>query len=344
MADPLAALEVLDVLEVGPARVERNAVVTPYRVAGAAGEAVHELAYRYDEDVFDPSSESDVNLASMITAQVAVNYGLFAKRLVFQGPFDDEDQRFLRAMLANTAREIFVKKFLQPNPFLDDAVRHLPPVKASSYVRGEVVFSGSGGVRPAARPAADGHGMRYAVLSSGGKDSLLSYGLLHELGHEVHPIFLNESGRHWFTALNAYRDFFDFCHRNLVDGGRLSLQTIAAVAPDLSAPFIAEKIFPDSELPLIWEPIAAAEEKFELTALRNDGEHYYRTLRIWERNLAARRQQAVALVGEVMVADFQRYLRLSAAGFGTRLVCLLRMSFLKRSGGAGWAALSRNLA
>jgi hypothetical protein len=43
------------------------------------------------------------------------------------------------------------------------------------------------------------------VLSSGGKDSLLTFGLLHELGLEVHPLFVNESGRHWFTALNAYR-------------------------------------------------------------------------------------------------------------------------------------------
>ena len=27
------------------------------------------------------------------------------------------------------------------------------------------------------------------------------------MGFEVHPIFINESGRHWFTALNAYRHF-----------------------------------------------------------------------------------------------------------------------------------------
>jgi creatinine amidohydrolase/Fe(II)-dependent formamide hydrolase-like protein len=48
---------------------------------------------------------------------------------------------------------------------------------------------------------------RHCILSSGGKDSLLSYGLINEIGREVHPIFVNESGRHWFTALNAYRHF-----------------------------------------------------------------------------------------------------------------------------------------
>jgi creatinine amidohydrolase/Fe(II)-dependent formamide hydrolase-like protein/7-cyano-7-deazaguanine synthase in queuosine biosynthesis len=48
---------------------------------------------------------------------------------------------------------------------------------------------------------------KHAILSSGGKDSLLSYAVLSEAGVETHPIFINESGRHWLTALNAYRHF-----------------------------------------------------------------------------------------------------------------------------------------
>jgi len=46
-----------------------------------------------------------------------------------------------------------------------------------------------------------------AILASGGKESLLSEGLLREIGYETHPIFVNESGKHWFTALNAYRHY-----------------------------------------------------------------------------------------------------------------------------------------
>lgn len=130
--------------------------------------------------------------------------------------------------------------------------------------------------------------------------------------------------------LQAYRDFFDFCHRMLVDGGRLSIQTIAYVKPRTYVPALISKIFPESELPLTWEPIAAAEDKFELLALRNDADHYYRTLRQWERNLAACRDEAVALVGEETVANFQQYLRVSAFGFKRNHICLLRMSFAKR--------------
>jgi cyclopropane-fatty-acyl-phospholipid synthase len=139
--------------------------------------------------------------------------------------------------------------------------------------------------------------------------------------------------------LQAYCDFFAFCHRMLVDGGRLSIQTIAYVQPTQNVigkylgsypALISEKIFPESELPLIWEPIAAAEGKFELLALRNDSDHYYRTLRQWDRNLTACRSEAVNLVGEEKVSDFQQYLRVSAFGFKRGHICLLRMSFVKR--------------
>jgi cyclopropane-fatty-acyl-phospholipid synthase len=134
------------------------------------------------------------------------------------------------------------------------------------------------------------------------------------------------------SKLAAYRDFFAFCDRALVSRGRLSLQTIAyGLTPRDVDPFIFERIFPESELPLIWEPIVAADGKFELMSLRNDREHYFRTLRLWERNLNARRDEAVAIVGEAVFTDFRRYLRDSAAGFQSGLACLLRMSFAKLS-------------
>ena len=158
-------------------------------------------------------------------------------------------------------------------------------------------------------------------------DAIISIGAFE---HFVHP------GMGGAAKLEAYREFFAWCDGVLVPGGRLSLQTIAYPAPPSEAvrrqsAFIAQRIFPESDLPLIWEPAAAAEGHFELCALRNDREHYFRTLRHWERNLAAQHDAAVALVGEAEVADFRRYLRESAAAFKLGVVCLLRMSFVKRS-------------
>jgi creatinine amidohydrolase/Fe(II)-dependent formamide hydrolase-like protein len=208
--DPLGILTVIDRLEVGPVRVERARLIAPYTVTRGNRSESFDLIYRFGEDVFDPSDPVAQNLASMIAAQVAVNYGLFCREIAFRGPFDEADQSFLSDMIQNTAREIFVKKFLSPNAYLVGPAALLPPVKREAYSRAKLLFDAwSGEPRPAAAERTAGQWRidrsRHAVLSSGGKDSLLSYGLLREIGRETHPIFVNESGRHWFTALNAYR-------------------------------------------------------------------------------------------------------------------------------------------
>lgn len=130
--------------------------------------------------------------------------------------------------------------------------------------------------------------------------------------------------------LAAYREFFDFCHGALKPGGRLSIQTIAYVGNGFTLPdLIANQIFPESELPLAWEPIAAAEH-FELLEVTNDREGYDRTLRLWQRSLTAHEKEAEAIVGKATVERFQSYLKLSAMGFRRGDICLLRMSFLRR--------------
>ncbi|UCG81845.1 MAG: creatininase family protein [Desulfobacterales bacterium] len=173
-----------------------------------------ELAYRFEDDVFLPEELASLNLASMLSVQVAFNYGLFCDEIVLHGWFDNYDRRFIEDMMRNTAREIFVKKFLQPNRFLHGAASELAPVKRESYLQARLTFVDDE-VLPFVqyvkdqkrRPTWRVEPSRHAVLSSGGKDSLLTFGVLREMGCEVDPIFVNESGKHWFTALGAYRHF-----------------------------------------------------------------------------------------------------------------------------------------
>jgi creatinine amidohydrolase/Fe(II)-dependent formamide hydrolase-like protein len=213
---PLDALVVIDRLEVGPVRLEPQRLVAPYRVIQGDQSNTFDYIYRFEESVFDPAEADSQNLAAMMAAQPALNYGLFCREIVFHGIFDNQDRRFLRAMAENTAREVYVKKFLEPNPFLTGEAAHLPAVKKKSYTAARLVFAGPGrhGAGHAAWRLWPTRNDRYCVLSSGGKDSLLSYGLIHDIlqdgsnpSGEVHPVFVNESGRHWFTALNAYRHF-----------------------------------------------------------------------------------------------------------------------------------------
>ncbi len=203
----LEELLVIDQLTVGPVRIEPRRIVAPYTLlTNDQQTSSNDLIYTYDEIVFQPEKAEDQNLASMITAQLALNYGLFCKKIVFNGLFNGVDRRFLLDMMENTSREIYVNKLLCPNFFLEEAFQSLPVLKQKRYTQAEVHFvntSFSSEVPEHVTWNTDYQ--KHCVLSSGGKDSLLSYGLLREADKEVHPIFGNESGRHWFTALNAYR-------------------------------------------------------------------------------------------------------------------------------------------
>lgn len=210
--DPLDLLGVIQRLEIGPPVIEKRRITAPYKLTRNGEKDTIELVYRFEEDLFVPDDRDSTNLASMISSQVALNYGLFCDEIILNGVFDDIDRRFIIEMARNTAREIFVKKILEKNPFLQGEVTEITPIKRKSYLRAKVVFKDE--KRRLSRKRGDDtflswkpHPDRYAILSSGGKDSLLSFGLMREMGYECHPIFVNESGRHWFTALNAYHYF-----------------------------------------------------------------------------------------------------------------------------------------
>jgi len=202
----LAPLQVIDHLKVGPVSLSPNRLSMPYTVVQNGVTHSNELVYKYEEPVFDPDQPASQQLASVIGAQLALNYGLFCRKLTFDGLFSTADQRFLLDMLENTSREIMVMKFYRPNPFLLPTVNNLPVQQQKRYTQAKVEFINTRfeqSVLPQEEWGTDHN--KCCVLSSGGKDSLLSYAMLKEIGMEVHPIFGNESGRHWFTALNGYR-------------------------------------------------------------------------------------------------------------------------------------------
>ncbi len=210
----LKILQTISKLEVGPVIVEKNKITSFYKVTLPDGkEDQTELIYRFEEDIFEPNEPESINLATIITAQVALNYGLFCNEIIFHGPFDKIDQKFIEDMAKNTAKEIFVKKFLEPNPFLIGEAAKLPPIKLDSYLQAKLIFkefktsTEESSISQAKYQPWSTEQDKYTILSSGGKDSLLSFGLIKEINKDTHPIFINESGRHWFTALNAYRYF-----------------------------------------------------------------------------------------------------------------------------------------
>jgi uncharacterized NAD-dependent epimerase/dehydratase family protein len=196
---------VFDALEIGPAVISSDRFKVPYSIKRGGTVETFNLMYRYGEDVFDPDDPDTRNLVHMIAAQVALNYGLFCHEIIFHGPYDSTDRQLIEQMIENTSSEIYVKKFLEPNLFLEKSFPPASVLKQSSYSNAKVVFPDE--LYHADKTQWDGKENSCGVLLSGGKESLLSYGILHEIGLETHPVFINESGRHWYTALNSYRYF-----------------------------------------------------------------------------------------------------------------------------------------
>ncbi len=202
------SLAVFDTLRVHRICLKTNEVRATYSLLKTDGELLEmDLIYSYPETFFDKKKSTDVNLASMMTVQVAINYGLFCKKMVFDGLFDMTDKQFITDMIENTAREIYVNKFLFPNEFLVSPFDKMDATPQKKYTNAEIIFENTTFGKMRLKPEnATPDAQKFAVLSSGGKDSLLTYGIVNELG-EAHPIFINESGRHWYTAYNAHKYF-----------------------------------------------------------------------------------------------------------------------------------------
>jgi cyclopropane-fatty-acyl-phospholipid synthase len=128
--------------------------------------------------------------------------------------------------------------------------------------------------------------------------------------------------------MGGYRNFFECCHRWLKSNGWMSLQTIGLGAVDrgTEGQFIAENIFPESDLPRLGEIADAAEGLFEIVLIRNDRSDYKRTNQEFRERLRRNWAAAVGLVGEETVRLFDKYLRVSTAGFSLGTTNLYRVT------------------
>lgn len=202
----IRSLVVLSKLSVHQIIVEPKRVKASYTLMKRDGSTVsNELIYSYDTVYFDKKKAEDVNLASMMLAQVALNYGLFCETIEFDGLYDETDKSFLRDMMENTSREILVNKFLHKNEFLKPPYDAVLSEKMDRYSAAKIEFVNADFAHLELKKTSCKTDLdQYCILSSGGKDSLLTYGIIKEIG-EAHPVFINESGRHWFTAINSHK-------------------------------------------------------------------------------------------------------------------------------------------
>jgi len=155
----------------------------------------------------DPLDQKQLALLRLASVMPLLNYGLFTKEIKLKWQVSKADFSLLNDFLAVFSKDIFINKL----------VRRKNPYVLSQFIPTEAEVS-EANARPMAKIVAASlvenvpisselNENSCGVLSSGGKESLLTYAMLKEIGAEVHPLYVNESGGHWRTALSAYRHF-----------------------------------------------------------------------------------------------------------------------------------------
>ncbi len=155
------------------------------------------LEFKYDHDV-----ELNENLAGLMGAVAAINYSLFTGEIIFDFPTSEVDRDMIEEMVKINNTEVFVNRLCRIRyPFFrseflpteeeitkENAIGKTRLTFKSGYVDN---YSGSGNSRS-------------AIMLSGGKESLLSYGMMREITGNALPYFFNESGGHWKAAKHSH--------------------------------------------------------------------------------------------------------------------------------------------
>ena len=179
-------------------------------VGRPAGEI--DLRYKYQEDLPDRGTREfeDLEYLMGLTALCPiVNYSLFTKEIRLKFALDPRDIKLFEDFLLIQSRETLVNRVLRGNEYLVDEAKFKDNKDtAALYKDYRAALVPQGKARHDFERASDPD--RVCVLSSGGKESLLSYGMLKEVGAEVYPFYFNESGGHWLTAKPAFDAFTRF--------------------------------------------------------------------------------------------------------------------------------------
>jgi hypothetical protein len=160
-----------------------------------------EFVNKYEQ----PLHENHLPFLRLAFCMPLLNYGLFTKKIQLHFPISTADLALLNDLNLVFSRDIFVNKIAHGNnPYI--LPEFFPDEKLIKPTDGnpKAVFA-SNKITPDVSISDTSDPLSAGVLSSGGKDSLLTYGLLKELGANVYPLYVNESGGHWKTALTAYK-------------------------------------------------------------------------------------------------------------------------------------------
>jgi len=148
--------------------------------------------------------ESDLPLLRLACSMPLLNYGLFSEKFILEFPLSISDIHLLDHLNNVFSRDIYVNKILRrrTNYILSEYLPDETNIKPSDSLPRTQIIPKNKQEDTTLSSSIDMN--RCGVLSSGGKESLLTYGILKDLDASVYPLYVNESGGHWRTAKTAY--------------------------------------------------------------------------------------------------------------------------------------------
>jgi hypothetical protein len=189
-------------IELSEPEIYRNSIKTNLTLNKINGDnSSFSIFLKYENNV----NEKYLPLLRMAFTMPLLNYGLFSKKFKLNFPLSNSDYEILNKLNRIFSKDIFVNKILRrrANYILPEFLPKEENVKP--WDANPVAIIKPTKIYNDAEISSDIDKDSCGILSSGGKESLLTYGMLNEIGCKTYPLYVNESGGHWRTAIPAYR-------------------------------------------------------------------------------------------------------------------------------------------
>lgn len=149
-----------------------------------------------------------MNLAGLMLTMPVINFTFFSKKLRLDYPLSETDLGIISEFMKINAREVFINKICRRR--YDFFKKEYLPTNEEinmDSADGRTELDAEATIKdfPWREKISDSS----LVLSSGGKESLLTFAMLNDMVNDVTAYFFNESGGHWRTAKTSYDYFKD---------------------------------------------------------------------------------------------------------------------------------------
>lgn len=198
-------LKCFDRIRVRDLKIKRRSISVEYVLEMDGISKSYRLIESYGEDINTIRGIDEIGV--LISIIPVINYSLFTREIDIDLSLNIHDYKFLLDSIWISAGEILINRVLN-----DTGLIKREEIQIDEYVNRRFIEENLSEMD--VREIYDGTDIDYEgdpgkglVLMGGGKDSLLSFGVLNEVGIEVYPFYMNEAGRHWTTALKSYRYF-----------------------------------------------------------------------------------------------------------------------------------------